>query len=366
VTSSAAPSAHQDELSQRARSAGLLIGAVAFVILPAWGGFDVLLEPAHARAFITIRVACELPIAVSLWALWRWRIGRRHPAALSYLILAVVQIGIAWMVVRASHSRDLYLLGFSLALYASGCVMGGRPRWTGAVVVTTWLALGVALVTTSSRMSGRDLAAAAFYLSTASIIGLIGHSQRDRLCRSELETRSRLEREQAHAGQLLAQLERLSYEDPLTGVANRRRWEGTLEQACAQARTSGSAVSILLLDIDLFKAINDRHGHAGGDETLRAVAALVTSRVRGRDLVARLGGDEYGVLLLDTDAVGATEVAEQLRKETSRLEVLSECPLSLSIGVASAAGFEADPQRLMERADEQLYRAKATRNAVAV
>jgi diguanylate cyclase (GGDEF)-like protein len=366
VTISAAPSAHDDELSQRARSSGLLIAAISLVVLPAWGGFDVLLEPAHARAFIVVRLIGEIPIAALLWILWRRPLGRRRPALPSFLVLAVVQSEVAWMVVRANEARDLYLLGFSLALYASGCVMGGRPRWTGAVVVTTWLALGVALVTAPSRMSGRDLAAAAFYLSTASIIGLIGHTQRDRLCRNELETRSRLEREQAHAGLLLAQLERLSYEDPLTGLANRRRWDAVLNQACDNARTTGSALSILLIDIDLFKAINDRHGHAGGDETLRAVAALLTSRVRGRDLVARLGGDEYGVLLLDTDAVGATEVAEQLRHETSRLRPVGDCPLSLSLGVASAAGPEAEAERLMGRADHQLYRAKATRNAVAV
>lgn len=355
-----------DELSHRARSSGIAIAVVVLLVAPAWGGFDRLLEPAHFRSFILLRLVCEIPIAVLFWLLRARPLGRQRPELLTFLVLAVVQTELAWMVVRATHARDFYLLGFSLALYGSGCLMGGRPRWTAAVVAATWLALGGALLTAPTAMSGRDLAASGFYLSTASIIGLVAHTQRDRLSNRERMARVRLEHEQDQTRQLLAQLERMSHEDALTGLANRRRWDTALDAACAHAQDSGSALAVLLIDIDRFKAINDRHGHAGGDETLRDIAALLTSRVRGRDLVARLGGDEYGILLLDTDAVGAAAVAEQLRQEAIRLRPLDEGAVSLSLGVAAAAGSEAVPDRLMRRADEQLYRAKATRNAVAV
>jgi diguanylate cyclase (GGDEF)-like protein len=359
-------SGHDDELSLRARSSGLAIAVVALLAVPAWGGFDLLLEPDHARTFILLRFGCEIPLLGMVWLLWLRPVGRRYPELLTCLVLAVVQFEIAWMVVRATQARDFYLLGFSLALYGSGCLMGGRPRWTGMVVATTWLALGVALLTAPHPLSTRDLAAAGFYLATASIIGFVGHVQRERLSTRERMARLRLEREQDHTSELLARLERLSHEDPLTGVANRRRWDAALELACATARSNGSAISVVLIDIDRFKDVNDRHGHHGGDQTLREVAVLLTSLVRHNDLVARLGGDEYGVLLLDTNAVGAAEVAEKLRAEASRLRSLNPGSISLSLGVAAAAGGEALPDQLMKRADGQLYRAKATRNAVAV
>jgi diguanylate cyclase (GGDEF)-like protein len=354
------------ERAQRARGSGLAITVVALLAVPAWSGFDVVLEPGRARTFIALRFACEVPMLVLLALLWLRPIGRRRPELLTCLVLAIVQSEIAWMVVRASHARDFYLLGFSLAVYGSGCVMGGSPRWTGAVIATTWLAFVAALLTAPHPLATKELAAAAFYLATASIIGFVGHVQRDRLSRGERMARVRLEREQAHTSELLIRLEQLSQEDPLTGLANRRRWDAQLELDCESARAGGSAISVVLIDIDRFKDVNDRYGHHGGDQVLREVGVLVTGLVRLNDLVARLGGDEYGILLPDTDAAGAAAVAEKLRAEASRLSSLKPQLISLSLGVAAASGDEAHPDQLMRRADQQLYRAKATRNAVAV
>lgn len=356
---------YADELRRRARSSGLLVAVVALVLLPAWGGFDRLLEPAHARAFVTLRLACELPLLALSFLLWRRPVGRCRPELLTVGVLTVVQAEIAWMLVRANSSRDLYLLGFSLALYASGVVMGGRPLWTGAVIVATWVALGVALLTAPSWLSGRDLVAAGFYLSTASIIGVLGHVQRDRLTARERVARTRLEREQLRSHELLLRLEELSYTDPLTGLANRRRWDDELGRACSAARRDGAQLAVVLIDVDRFKDVNDRCGHTGGDEMLRAVAALLARRVRGGDLVARIGGDEYAVLLVGADAVGATELAEQLRCEASVLRTSDRVPASLSLGVAAMTGRDALPDVVMAAADVQLYRAKTTRNAVA-
>ena len=362
----AARSAHEDELKHRARSSGVVIAAVTVVIVPAWGFFDRLLAPQQATTFVVIRVLCDLPLLALLWLLWRRPAGQRRPELLTFTVFAVVQSEIAWMVVRAGKATDYYLLGFSLALYASGCLMGGRPRWTGAVVATTWLALTAALLTAPAFLSGRDLTAAAFYLSTASVIGLVSHTQRERLSRRERQARETLGHEQDHTRTLMTQLERLSHEDPLTGLANRRRWDSALETGCSHTRANGPPLAVLLIDIDHFKNVNDSKGHAAGDQTLRHVAGLLTSRVGDRGLLARLGGDEYGVLLPDTEAVGAAAVAEQLRAAICQLPQDSDHPLSVSIGVAAAAGNEARPDQVMTRADAQLYRAKITRNAIAV
>ena len=119
-----------------------------------------------------------------------------------------------------------------------------------------------------------------------------------------------------------------------------------------------------MIDVDHFKRINDRHGHAGGDAALREVARLLIRRVRGDDLVARLGGDELAVLLPGSDAARATELAEALRSAVAALVPpgFERGELTLSLGVAAGSGLT--PAELMSRADERLYAAKATRNAV--
>jgi diguanylate cyclase (GGDEF)-like protein len=365
TASSAARTAYGEELSQRARTSALVITAIAVLIFPAWNGFDQLLEPQHAREFLIARLLAEIPMLTCLWLLWARPIGRRRPELLSFVVLAVVQVEIAWMVVQATDARDAYLLGFSLALFGSGCILAGRARWTARVVAVSWAAFAVALLASPDPYPAKALATAGFYLTTASIIAVISHLHRDRLADRELAARAELDREQDHTRELLGRLERLSHEDPLTGLANRRRWDTELARVCSQAGRTNSEVAVVLIDIDRFKEINDRLGHACGDEALRKVAGLLSSRARLSDLVARVGGDELGVLLLDCDAAAATEVAEQLRVEALELRLLEEVTLSLSLGVATAVGRNAQPADLMQRADEQMYRAKATRNSVA-
>jgi diguanylate cyclase (GGDEF)-like protein len=355
----------RDELIDRARTAGLLVAWVAVLAMPAWTVVDRMSVPHQADAFLVVRLICDIPMLLVLWALWRLPLGTRRPEALTFLVLAIVQVEIAAMIAVA-HDPRYHLLGFTLAIYGSGCILVTRPRWTAALVGISWAAVGVSMLVFPGRLAADDLVALTFYLGTASVIAILAHLRRYALSNRELLTRVRLEREQQRTAVLLARLERLSHEDPLTGLANRRRWDIELGAACVEAREQKSEVAVVLLDIDRFKLINDRHGHPGGDEALRQVAALLSTRVRAGDLVARLGGDELAVLMPGADLDRAVELAERLRTEASRLEPAGFGPgeLSLSLGVASAGGAEAYPLELMSRADEQLYRAKITRNAV--
>ena len=354
-----------DELANRARTAGLLISWVAVLAVPAWTVVDRIAVPQLSGVFLVVRLLCDVPMLLAMWALWRLPIGRRKPERLSFSVLAVVQAEIAWMIPQ-THGQPYYLLGFTLAIYGSGCVLVARPRWTTALVGISWVALALAMLLYPGRLTAADLLAVTVYLGTASIIAILAHLRRYALNNRELLTRVRLEREQQRTGVLLARLERLSHEDPLTGLANRRRWDVELVSVCAEAREQHALVAVVLLDIDRFKTLNDRHGHPGGDEALRAVAGLLSSRVRGGDLVARLGGDELAVLMPGADLDRAVELAERLRSEATQLRPSGFEPgeLSLSLGVAAAGGSEAYPLELMSRADEQLYRAKITRNAV--
>ena len=355
----------RDELVNRARAAGLLVCWVAVVAVPAWTIVDRIAVPHLAASFLVVRLVCDLPMLLAMWMLWRLPLGRRRPELLTFAVLAIVQAEIAWMIPQ-TQGDPYYLLGFTLAVYGSGCILVARPRWTAAVVGWSWTALAVSMLVFPGELAARELVAVTVYLGTASVIAVLAHLRRYALNNRELLTRVRLEREQQRTAVLLAQLERLSHEDPLTGLANRRRWDAELLSVCTEARQRHSVVGVVLLDIDHFKHINDRHGHPGGDEALRQVAALLCRRVRAGDLVARLGGDELAVLLPGSDLDRAVELAERLRCEAAELVPpgFDVGEINLSLGVASAAGDQAYPLELMSRADEQLYRAKITRNAV--
>jgi diguanylate cyclase (GGDEF)-like protein len=355
----------RDVLHAQARTSGLIIAAAALVVFPAWSGFDVLLEPELASSFLAVRLAGLVPIGLAGWLLWRRPVGRRHPEPLAMAILVVVQAAVVWMIPQVG-TVEPYVLGLSVAVLVSGCLFAGHPRWTAGLVVATWLAPLGAVVVAPTAVPVRALAIAGFYVATASLVALAVHVHRYRLAVRELEVRLRLEQEQRRTGVLLAKLQRLSQEDPLTGLANRRRWDAELDAACAQARRRGTSVAVVLLDLDHFKQVNDRHGHAGGDGALTQVAGLLADLVRGDDVVARLGGDELAVLLPDTDLERAVALAERLRCEAGALQPpgFAAGELTLSLGVAASSGAHAYPLDLMSQADSQLYRAKITRNAV--
>jgi diguanylate cyclase (GGDEF)-like protein len=292
-------------------------------------------------------------------------VGRRHAERLTYGILFVVQAEVGWMALRTSDV-SYYLLGFTVAIYVSGCVPVARPRWTVRLVAVSWLALLISGLTTPVPLPLGKLVSVGVYLGTASLVAVAAHIRRFALLDQELSTQVRLEQEQQRTRGLLTQLERLSHEDPLTGLANRRRWDAELSVVCAAGRESGEPVSLVLVDLDHFKRINDRHGHAAGDEALKAVADLLRSRLRAGELAARLGGDEIGILLPGTDRARADGLAEQLRREAALLAPADLEPgeLTLSLGVSSGTGTLAYPLELMSCADAQLYCAKITRNSV--
>lgn len=155
-------------------------------------------------------------------------------------------------------------------------------------------------------------------------------------------------------------LEKLVLVDGLTGVANRRALFETLQRRTADARRNGRPLSLVLLDVDRFKSINDGIGHAGGDAALRAVAERLAAELREIDLCARFGGEEFVVLLPETAAEEAERVAERLRRSLAELRPLGSAapPLTASFGVASWRPEDGDGSGLVARADELMYRAK--------
>jgi diguanylate cyclase (GGDEF)-like protein len=150
----------------------------------------------------------------------------------------------------------------------------------------------------------------------------------------------------------LAELERLAGTDDLTGLANRRSFNEVLRTFAAAAQRHYSPLSLLLLDIDNFKEINDTYGHKRGDDALRALADVLRSRVRASDLIARVGGDEFAVVLPQTTSAEAASVARELADYLAGQRD-GTIPLEVSIGVASCLGASSDS--LLSEADRKLY-----------
>ncbi|MCW0233131.1 MAG: GGDEF domain-containing protein [Ferrovibrio sp.] len=145
--------------------------------------------------------------------------------------------------------------------------------------------------------------------------------------------------------------------DPLTGAYNRRQMETSLDDVVERHRRTGAPATLLLIDIDRFKEINDRFGHAAGDSVLRTVVALVADRVRRLDRLFRIGGDEFLLLLPDTNGAAARALAEELRGLIAGTVIPGASSVTVSIGLAMLApGQQMDAW--MHEADAALYAAK--------
>ena len=162
-------------------------------------------------------------------------------------------------------------------------------------------------------------------------------------------------------GRTSRRLSRQSLIDPLTGIANRAAIEAEAIRAIEGAPRTGGAVSLLMLDLDHFKAINDRHGHAAGDRVLCATTEAWQALLRGRDPLGRIGGEEFVVVCADTTLEQAIVVAERLREATTALRFDDIDPalrVTVSIGVAQSQRSGDTHEDVLARADAALYRAK--------
>lgn len=167
---------------------------------------------------------------------------------------------------------------------------------------------------------------------------------------------------------IVKRLQDLAHTDPLTSLANRRSFLAAAERELQRARRYGRPLALLMLDIDRFKAVNDRHGHVAGDAVLREVARRMRTAVRDGDLVARYGGEEFVVLLPESDAQSARAAAEGLREAVAAAPVVAAgkpITVTISAGVASLPQPDGGLAPWLDAADEALYRAKANgRNRV--
>ena len=281
--------------------------------------------------------ACALALTIVLYASWLGLAPANAVLRVSVnsAVLTVIVLGIAAdlyrygrKVVRRRHS---WLLSVPLVAAAAGFSMRGlRALWNPGSVTTEMIA-------DSALNVGSAIAYIVIALTFhATLIGLV-------------------------FGRLLADLHHRSRHDGLTGLLNRRAMEETLLSQVQRSRRTGEPFTVLMLDLDHFKAINDRHGHAAGDRALKHTAAALKAELREIDALARFGGEEFLVLMPGATVEAARPVAERLRTALlTDAPRLDGAPLSLSasIGVAQWREPAEEPSRLLMRADAALYRAK--------
>ena len=195
----------------------------------------------------------------------------------------------------------------------------------------------------------------------------------DYLVKGEITPHS-LERSLRYAlklGDTLGQLRQLATTDQLTGLLNRREFDRLLVEEVERTRRFERPLALVLIDLDHFKRINDRHGHPAGDTVLRTVAARITETVRSLDRVARIGGEEFAVLLMETSVEEAMAAAQRLIEvmRGASMAVSDEVclPVTISAGVAVAPMHAKEAAALIEAADKALYTAKRNgRNRVVL
>jgi diguanylate cyclase (GGDEF)-like protein len=274
-------------------------------------------------------------VAAVVAAPWE-RLPRWGPCVLAFAYLIVV------VMLRAAGGPSGVTTMVLLPVFWLG--LCGTRRQLLCLLVGVMLLFVLPLI----LVGGADYPASAWRAGVlfVALSGLIGMTMHTLVSRVREQDRVR--------DHLLQQLDELAHTDALTGLPNRRAWELELDRGLARARRTGHALSVAMIDIDSFKAINDLHGHSGGDSLLIDVARGWSEILRPDDVLARIGGDEFALLLPACPKVEGPDVMNRLR---FRMPVPATC----SIGLATWDGSE-PADRLMVRADTLLYDAKHARS----
>jgi two-component system cell cycle response regulator len=227
-----------------------------------------------------------------------------------------------------------------------GAIKGDADAYRTAVILLERSDLDLAAAVTALGRGVQDFVVEP--VSEGEIVTRVAAAARTKVLQEELVEQTR-------------RLESIIFEDPLTGLANRRFILTQLGSLVSGTRRHGRPLSVAIIDIDHFKGINDRHGHQVGDEVLVGVTGALRGHVRAEDHLGRLGGEEFLAVLPDADADAAAAAAERMRREVAGAVFAHQgnrLTVTVSLGVATWEDDES-PERLLHRADDALYAAKA-------
>jgi diguanylate cyclase (GGDEF)-like protein len=324
----------------------ILIGALALLGFAAW---DYALKPELFMQCFLVRGLAGLVMAASAW-----RIRQEPPLPLTPVAMLIVTMATSSIIITQHWLPDGFVYGTAgLALFpiVSAIIV---PRASLVPLVNLPSTLVLAAILYLHGLSGFALLNVVAFFGTGIFSAFILAHTLERTAREGFELQLRLE-EQARL-------------DPLTGIANRRRLEERATLEVERAQRFKRDLSLLILDIDHFKGINDRYGHMFGDEVLRHVAQIGQQSLRRIDLFARVGGEEFVALLPETGPDAAMILAERLRVNLETAVVsdgVSSLSPTVSIGIANLGPGRDNLETMLAAADRALYIAKASgRNQV--
>lgn len=348
----------------RLRRTFIATGGVLIYTLLCWAGLNSGLMSGDESAFqllFGVWILGFLVVIASVLADFRLRL---NDSLLTYVQVVWGNLGVVCSALLVTDSmRILLLVGTLFGILFAALRLQRKQVWTLALI--TWGVYSLALVFLFQLSVLLDIRSELFtwVAYTFVLVGAVLLADEVTDLRLAFKTR------RDELNQALERLQELALQDDLTGINNRRHLMDYLQRQKALADRGGMGFTLCYADLDYFKQVNDRYGHARGDEVLKAFADIARSAVREIDFVARMGGEEFVLVLINADVEMAKQVAQRLRRQTELLIVapdMRDFTLTVSTGIAEyQCGERIDD--LISRADEALYQAKSLgRNQIVV
>lgn len=345
---------HQEEAKRPRR----VIALLAAIAITAFGVLD--LGPDHPTPVTVLRFGLMVPLLLAFsWLVERMRRPDRSEQLAGIVFGLVAALEACYVLWAPSDRLLIYQTGFLFLLL--GGYVGMRLRFQAAATAGLLASLFEVGVLARIHLTDWQLTAVVLYVLTANALGLVVAFQRERAGRAQFATARELASRSGELQELNLKLAELTVRDALTGLLNRRSFDERLEEAVARAQRAEKPTTLVLVDLDGFKEVNDTHGHAAGDKLLRQFGDLLRRRTRDSDLAFRLGGDEFCLLLPDSSA---SEGADVLRRSLSKLPASIEGEsgppvlIDFSAGSTEIRRGERCGEDALHRVDALLYLAK--------